>query len=138
MRVVLDTNIWVSYLLTHRPPISTIIDVMVAEDEVILVTSIELLEELKRVLNYPKLKRFYSEKELNRFIALAAAISEFVELPDDTPRICRDPKDDMVIAGAVAGAADVIVSGDVHLLEIGRVGNIPIVTARQLVDSQKR
>ena len=63
-------------------------------------------------------------------------MSELIELPDDTLRICRDPKDDMVIACAVAGTADVIISRDEHLLEIVRAGNIPIVTARQLVESQ--
>lgn len=138
MRVVLDTNIWVSYILTHRPPISTIIDMMVDEEEIILVTSIELLEELERVLSYSKLKRFYTEEERNRFIALVAAMSDIVDLPEIIPRICRDPKDDMVITCAVAGVADVIVSGDEDLLEIGRAGNIPIVTARQLVESQSR
>jgi predicted nucleic acid-binding protein len=67
-----------------------------------------------------------------------AGLSELIELPDDTPHICRDPKDDMVIACTVAGAADVIISGDENLLEIVRAGNIPIVTARQLVDKWNR
>ena len=133
MRAVLDTNLLVSYLLTHHPPIATIIDGFLAQDEFVMVTAPELLAELDRVLTYPKLQRYYTDEERTRFVALVMALGEVVDLPETIPRICRDPDDDRLIACAVVGEADVIVSGDNDLLALERVGDIPILTAAQFL-----
>ena len=133
MRVVLDTNLLVSYLLTHRPPIATLIDQVLIRDDFELVTAPELLAELDRVLAYPKLQQYYAVEDRTRFVALVMALSEVVELPETIPRICRDADDDRVIACAVVGQADVIVSGDQDLLALERVGAIPIVTAARFL-----
>ncbi|MGC9333842.1 MAG: putative toxin-antitoxin system toxin component, PIN family [Anaerolineae bacterium] len=140
IRAVLDTNLLVSYLLTHRPPIATLIDHHLARDDFVLVTAAELLAELDRTLGYPKLQRYYTDEERMRFVALIMALSEVVDLPisleEETsiPRISRDPDDDMVIACAVVGEADVIVTGDEDLLVLERAGGIPILTARQFLE----
>jgi predicted nucleic acid-binding protein len=68
-----------------------------------------------------------------RFVALVAALSELIELPDAVPSICRDPEDDWVIACAVVSQADVIVSGDRDLLDLGQVGGISFLTAREFL-----
>ena len=135
IRAVLDTNLLVSYLLTHRPPISTLIDEHLAQERFSLVTAAILLEELDRGLRlrYPRLQRYYSEETRTRYIALIAALSEVVELPESVPSICRDPDDDWVIACAVIGEADYIVSGDRDLLSLERVGEIPILSAAQFL-----
>ena len=133
IRAVLDTNLLVSYLLTHRPPIATLIDEHLAQERFSLVTTAVLLEELDRVLRYPRLQRYYSEETRTRYIALIAALSEVVELPESVPSICRDPDDDWVIACAVIGEADCIVSGDRDLLALERVGEIPILSAAEFL-----
>ncbi|MBL7064049.1 MAG: putative toxin-antitoxin system toxin component, PIN family [Anaerolineae bacterium] len=133
MRAVVDTNVLVSYLITHRPPISELIDVHLARGDFVLLTSSVLLEELDRVLQYPRLHRYYDAETRLRFVALVAALGEMADLPEEVPRICRDPDDDWVIACAVAGEAHVIVSGDRDLLDLGQVGHIPIVSARQFL-----
>ena len=99
-----------------------------------LVTAPELLAELDRVLAYPKLRQYYTKEEHKRFVALLMALSEVVELPETIPRICRDPDDDQVIACAVVGKADVIVSGDRDLLELEQVGRIAIRSATQFLE----
>jgi putative PIN family toxin of toxin-antitoxin system len=133
LRAVFDTNVLVSYLLTHRPPIATLIDVYVAGEEIVLVTAPELLEELDRVLRYPRLQRYTTEEERTRFVALLLALSELVELPETIPQICRDPDDDRIIACAVAGDADVIVSGDEDLLGLEWVRDISILSPAELL-----
>jgi len=127
MRAVCDTNVLVSYLLTHRPPIATLIDRYLAEQAFTLVTSPALLAELERVLSYPRLAVLLQADERRRFVALISALSEVVDPPEEVPMISRDPDDDQVIACAVVGSADAIVSGDKDLLSLGRVGGIPIV-----------
>ncbi len=126
MRVVVDTNLLVSYLIAHHPPLAEIMDGHLAHGDFTLLTAPVLLEELARVLQYPRLQRYYDAETRVRFVALVAALSEMMDLPDEVPRICRDPADDWVIACAVAGGADVIVSGDRDLLDIKSVGDIPI------------
>jgi len=134
IRAVLDTNVLVRYLLTHRPPIATLIDRHLAREDFVLVTAPELLEELEQVLRYPKLHRYYTDSERTRFVALLMTLSEVVELPESIPRICRDPDDDRVIACTVAGKADVIVSGDRDLLALERVGRISVQSATQFLE----
>ena len=133
IRAVLDTNLLVSYLLTHRPPIATLIDEHLVQEHFVLIAGAVLLEQLDRVLRYPRLQRYYDEETRLRYVALIAALSDVVELPESVPRICRDPDDDWVIACAVVGEADVIVSGDRGLLALERVGAIPVLSAAQFL-----
>lgn len=134
IRSVFDTNLLVSYLTTHRPPIATLIDKHLAREDFALLTASVLLEELDRVLSYPRLQRYYTDEGRTRFVALIAALSEVVELPETIPRICRDPDGDRVIACAVAGGTDVIVSGDRDLLALEQVGHIPILSAARFLE----
>lgn len=134
IRAVLDTNVLVSYLLTHRLPFAVLMDHHLARGDFALVTAAELLAELDRVLGYPRLERYYTEAEHRRFVALVMALAEVVELPETIPRVSRDPDDDKVIACAVVGEADVIVSGDRDLLSLERVGDIPILTATRFLE----
>ena len=80
IRAVLDTNLLVSYLLTHRPPIATLIDIFLTKGVFVMVTAPELLAEVDRVLTYPKLQRYYTDEERTRFVALVMALSEVVGL----------------------------------------------------------
>jgi putative PIN family toxin of toxin-antitoxin system len=134
IRAVIDTNLLIRYLITHRPPIATLIDKHLAQEDFVLVTAPALLEELERVLKYPRLQRYYTDETRTRFVALMAALGEVVELPETIPQICRDPGDDRVIACAVVGEADVIVSGDQDLLVLKQVGDISILSAAQFLD----
>ncbi len=133
IRAVFDTNVLVSYLLVHRPPIAVLIDEYLARGRFTLVSAPQLLEELARVLRYPRLQRFYTPAQRDRFVALIAALSELVELPEEIPSISRDPADDRVIACAVVGRAEVIVSGDRDLLDLQTIGGISILTAAQFL-----
>jgi putative PIN family toxin of toxin-antitoxin system len=86
MRVVLDTNLYVSYLLNHRPPIATLIDVQLKSEDFSLLTAFPTLVELEQVLRYPKFQDYITEAEGKRFLALVRAVSEMVDLPDSLPR----------------------------------------------------
>lgn len=135
IRAALDTNLLDRTLLTHRPPIATLLDNdHLAQDDSIFVTTPELLAELERVLGYPMLQRYYPDEERKRFGVLVMALCEVVDLPERIPRISRDPDDGRVIACAVVGEADVIVSGDEDLLDQEQVGGIPILSAAQLLE----
>ena len=118
IRVVFDTNVLVSYLLTHRPPIATLVEMTLGTETIMAITAPRLLEELERLIRYPRLREYVREEEGTRFLAMVATLSELVVPPDEVPRICRDRDDDWVIACAVAGDADVVVTGDDDLLAL--------------------
>jgi hypothetical protein len=129
MRIVADTNVVVSALLWGGPP-RAIFDAA-REQRIALFTSAPLIAELDDVLGRAKLVRRLSaigrtpDELLDRYLALA----RFVKVDTLAPAVSRDPDDDQVIATAVAAQADLIVSGDLDLLDLGHYREIPIVAA---------
>jgi predicted nucleic acid-binding protein len=63
------------------------------------------------------------------------SIAEAVQTTTDVTAISDDPPDNSVLACAVDGKADHIVSGDGHLLDLAVYQGIPILTARQYLDT---
>ena len=97
-----------------------------------IVTSPALLDELRRVLRYPKLQAVIGDAdELIEFFALAAVVVTRTE----TVAVSRDPDDDRLIEAALAANADVIVTGDEDLLTLGHVGQIQVLTPREFLES---
>jgi putative PIN family toxin of toxin-antitoxin system len=62
------------------------------------------------------------------------AVAEVVSTTQTLSRLKDDPDDDRVLECALAGRADIIVTGDRHLLKLGAFEGTPIVTARQFMD----
>ncbi len=130
IRAVLDTNTIVSGVGWGGPP-GAVLDAAL-DGHFEIVTSPTLLDELRRVLNYPKLQEVVGDAdELVKFLALAAV----VVTPTETVTISRDPDDDRLIEAALAANADVIVTGDQDLLTLGSIGQIQVLTPREFVES---
>jgi len=134
MRVVIDPNLLVSYLLTHRGSIAQIIDTHLAQEDFIRLGCVQLLKELDRVLQYSKFQQYFDDETHLRFVALIASLSELVDVPDEVPRIIRDPKDDYLIACALIGNAEFLVSGDKDVLVLNAAETVRVVTAKQFLE----
>ena len=134
MRVVLDTNIVISALLWGGVPFRLLQFAQVGDIE--LVTSPALVAELADVLGRSHLTPYIQKQGLSamELVNLYQAFAQSVA-PQTVPAvILDDPDDDHVLACAVAGRADLIVSGDKHLLGLGgQYNNIPIVRAGEAV-----
>ncbi|MGA2798603.1 MAG: putative toxin-antitoxin system toxin component, PIN family, partial [Thermoguttaceae bacterium] len=64
---------------------------------------------------------------------LAAEMQKVVPATMEIP-ICRDPQDDMILATAIAGNAECIVTGDEDLIVIGRYASVRILRPREFID----
>ena len=130
MRLVLDTNVVVSALLWSGNPRQLLRASVKAG--VWLFTSGELLAELEDVLSRRKFEKRISRLALSsRQIFAQYARQAIAVQPVSTPRIVRDPDDDVVIGTALAARADLIVTGDSGLLSVGTYQSIRIVTVRE-------
>lgn len=134
MRLVLDTNVVVAGLLWTGHP-RHLLDLAI-DEAATLFSSPALLDELTRTLRYPKFAKRIEQYGTTP-PALAVHYSALVTLlsPTQVPRVvAADADDDHVLACAVAAQADLIVSGDKHLLSLGgQYQGIPIVTPAQAV-----
>lgn len=128
MRAVVDTNILVRSVIKPQGSVGPVLQRLRRRDYVLLLSR-ATLDELVDVLHRPRLREKYglSESTLRAVIRLIVLRSELVQ-PHQRIAICRDPKDDMFLEVAVAGQADVIVSGDDDLLILNPYAGIPIVS----------
>lgn len=131
MRLVLDTNVVISRLLWDGVP-ARLLDAAEA-DRIELFTTRTLLAELTRVLRRAKFVRPIASSGLSieQLVLGYAALAVPVEAAPITPTIIADPDDDHILACAVTAKADIIASGDDHLLSLKEFGNISIVSAAE-------
>ena len=130
MRVLLDTNILIGALITKGTPPDGLYRAWL-RGEFDLVTSATQMAEITNVLARPRLQRFLGTDEADAIVeSIRTRALVFDELPSVS--LSPDPKDNPILAAAIAGKADLIVSGDKkHVLALGEVQGIPIVTARE-------
>ncbi len=135
MRAVLDTNVIVSATLIQGGN----------EDRVLrawlhgafeLVLSLEILEEIGRVLSYEKLRRARWMTEAEVVLLLETLARESVLVPGTaTVRASRDPEDDKFLAAAVQARAHYVVTGDKDLLVLKVHRGVRVVKAAQFLQA---
>ena len=134
---MLDTNILVSALISGDGPPGRVL-ASIKQEGLTLVTSAVQIDELRNVLGRERLRPRIRPEEAQDLIRNLEAVGEVVtDLPD--VNASPDPDDNPILAAAITGRADLIVSGDKkHMLALGRVQGIPIVTAAVAVDRLHR
>ena len=131
MKVFLDTNVIASAAAT-RGLCSDVLREVFASHELFI--SEQVLNELGRVL---KLKFGVSQNLIDDFIWLLQQDSALAQ-PSQLPSIELLDKEDLTILGAaIAAGAEVLVTGDKELLDLGRVENLEILSPRQFWEKLK-
>jgi uncharacterized protein len=133
MRVVLDTNILVSSLISRSGPTDRLY-LAWKEQRFELVTSTEQLEEFRRVTRYPRVKQLIEPSAAGTLHnQLRAANIVLDELP--VVHRSRDPGDNFLLAMAESGAAEYLVTGSKSdLLALKKHGNTHIVSAADMLN----
>ena len=128
-RVILDTNIFISYLIGGT---MTSIDNLILDRNIKLIYSSELLKEILDVVQRPKLMKYFSIEDVNLLLDFLEQDAEFVPVVSKI-KVCRDPKDDFLLALAYDANADYLVTGDEDLLEIKVFKKTEILTMKDFL-----
>lgn len=129
LRVVIDTNTWISALIWTGHPKQLVTQSL--QGHFRAVTSAELMAEFRRVLGYPRIQKAMLKRNLDPqdLATQFGLFNDLVDAPALATPVCRDPDDDAVLACAVAAKAQLIVSGDDDLAVLQSFEGIPILRA---------
>jgi len=130
LRIVLDSNVFISGVFFSGPPYE-ILKAWI-DKRIQIVISSEILQEYKRVGE--ELLHRYSEIEITPILKSFSKNAKSISGPRLPHPVCVDPDDDKFLECAVAGNAELIISGDRHLLDIFEFQGIKIVKPRKFVD----
>lgn len=132
MRLVLDTNVLLGALLTRGTPPDLLYQAW-RRGDFVLISSAAQIEEVARVLDYPHLRDRITRTEAAVLVDGLRTLATLAEyLPDVA--LSRDADDDKILATALAGQADYLVSGDKDLLSLPETCGVKIVTPRDATD----
>ncbi len=133
MRVVLDTNILIGALITKGTPPDQLYRAWL-RGEFDLVTSTEQIYELARTLSRRRLQKYIDASEASVVVGHLGTRAIVIDRPPSVT-LSTDPADNRILAAAIAGQVDFIVSGDKrHMLALKEVEGIPLITAREAVE----
>ena len=127
--IIIDTNLWIHFLISGR---LEKLDRLIADGRVRILFSIELLDEISAATAKPKLKKYFGPKAVDQMLLSFDNYIDFVEVKS-TVTLCRDVKDNFLLALATDGKADFLLTGDKDLLEIEKFGTARILSMTQFL-----
>ncbi len=136
-KVVLDTNIWVSIFFNKI--LGREFDNLFKNEEIEIFISKDILLELSRVLEYPKIKTILEKSGISSRDVLEEVLrtSNVVNPEIKLEIIKEDPEDNKFLECALESKAEYIVSGDKHLLKLRKFGDVRIISAREFMERMK-
>jgi len=134
MRIAMDTNQVLSAFLWGGNPFKLL--ELARANQVVVLTSDELVDELEDVLSRAKFAKRFTALNLTPSQVLEdyRQLAELVQPVSIPPDAVRDPDDLIVLACAVGGQADYIVSGDGDLLDLEQFQKIPVITVAKCLE----
>jgi putative PIN family toxin of toxin-antitoxin system len=134
-RVVIDTNILVSGIISKEGPTVAILDEW-QKGKFVVVSSLKIIKEIVRVLHYPKIEKAKAirKKEIRELVTTLLRFAVIVPGKLKIEVIEEDPEDNKFLEAAIEGQAGYILSGDKHLLGLQEFKEIKILTAKEFLD----
>ncbi|MDR3697024.1 putative toxin-antitoxin system toxin component, PIN family [Mucilaginibacter sp.] len=131
-RVIIDTNLWISFLLTKD--FSTF-DKIVAANKLTLIFSQELVDEFVEVTQRDKFRKYFPLKDVENLLLKIKNRAMFINVTSNVS-ICRDIKDNFLLALAMDSNATHLITGDKDLLVLEKFVNTKILTMAEYLMSQ--
>ena len=125
MKVIIDTNLWISFLIGHQ---TQLVRRMLTDLRFDVYVCSRLIEEIRDVASRDKIRKYVSEADLDDLLAIINAYCQFATIEAEVaPTAIRDPKDLYLLALADTIGADYIVSGDADLTDLGQYNQTRIM-----------
>ena len=121
--IIIDTNLWISFLLTRQYPL---LDMLLENNAVKLIFGDELLDEFVRVVQRPKFQKFFSQEDIKTLLQYIQQHAQFVKV-HSVVTVCRDVKDNFLLSLAQDSHADYLITGDKDLLSLNTFGKTKII-----------
>ena len=133
IKLVVDTNLWISFLSSRS---YAKLDKILKAGLVRLIFSTELIEEFIEVVERPKFKKIFSSSDIRNLFTDIYLYADFIEVTTSV-QICRDKKDNFLLALCQDGNADFLLTGDEDLLILRKFGKTRIMTLAEYLELQK-
>ena len=134
LRLVIDTNLWISFIISNK---LNLLDPLLFAGELRLIFSAELIFEIQETMAKPRLRKFFLPKSLEEMLSYFEPFIDLIEV-ESVVTICRDVKDNFLLALAKDGNADYLLTGDKDLLVIEKFGKTKIITIVGFLDLKKK
>jgi putative PIN family toxin of toxin-antitoxin system len=133
-KVVLDTNVLISAIVFGGKPREILNRII--KGQIQFAISKDILNEMEGVLSGRKFQ--YPEQVIQVIRKAVEELGEFVIPKKKVKKIVKDPDDNKILECALAAEADLIISGDIHLLELKQYKNIQIVSPSEYLKKYKK
>ena len=130
IRIILDTNIWISYLINLN---FAKLDNIILSKDCTIIFSNESLEEFIEVASRPKLMKYFDKSSLESILETIEEFAEYVEVNSHV-KFLNDEKDDFLLSLAIDGKADYLITGDKELLSIRKYGQTEIISIGKFIE----
>ncbi|MBP7280830.1 MAG: putative toxin-antitoxin system toxin component, PIN family [Leptospiraceae bacterium] len=130
MKIFIDTNVWISYFLSRT---FGNLESILSKKEIKIYTSLEQIDELERVLRYPKLKKYFSEEaiiDILKFVSEKSNVVSIKRIIQD----CRDPEDNYILDIGTQFHLDYIITGDEDLLALHPYKKIQVIKIAKFIE----
>ena len=129
MRIIIDTNLWISFIISNR---INEIDTIIIKNNVTILFNQDLILEIKNTIKKPKLQKYFGNNSFNEMLDV---FNEYIEMIDDYTKvkICRDEKDNFLLNLSIDGNADYLITGDSDLLVLNQIEKTKIITINDFI-----
>lgn len=133
LKLIIDTNLWISFIISNK---QNLLDSLLFAEEARILFSTELFSEIQQTIAKPRLKKYFSTNALEEMLKAFEPFIDLIEV-SSIVTICRDPKDNFLLALAKDGKADYLLTGDKDLLELEKFGKTKIEKLTAFIDETK-
>ena len=133
LRLVIDTNLWISFLISKS---FQKLDGILVASSVKICFSYELLNELHESILKPKISKHFGDKAIEEMLFALTDFIEIVEVSSEVS-ICRDPNDNFILALCKDANADYLLTGDKDLLVLNPFGKTKILSITEFISKEK-
>jgi uncharacterized protein len=127
IKVIIDTNLWISFLIGKQ---LVSLKPLLVEQTIQPILSEQLLQEIILVTQRPKLEKYFPQSKVNELIDFLKIIGLSIDIQSEV-FLCRDEKDNYLLALAKDSQADFLITGDKDLLVLQQFESTKIVTYQE-------